>query len=375
MTERITGIIDRLADADNYEEVAWLLNAPVENIALSVVDDTMRENAEFQYKAGLPAKVVRTAEPISTRTTTRKTKKGVKTITYKVPCKWCRTQAGTYTYPNVPKDVWRRHLMCECTIEYTPAGGGRVDTLRGRGKAWEQIDPEVLAERKAFVGVDVKPNLTASQNGEMIAELQSVRVEDIPVQTLKKPLNEEKIIERVGGADKTRGSCVSTCHAYIGNKAGYDVLDYRGGESQNFFATRSNTKKIAQFKGVKAYFETNGNDYTAVSRLVKNAEEGKDYMLVTGHHGAIIRKDGGVWRYLEMQGTEEQNGWHNLNNAVLKERFGCTKTHTKFGMKYKPESILIDTETLYDNDAYKELLGYINTNVDDQLKGAGGSAK
>ena len=138
MTERITGIVDRLADADNFEEVAWLLNAPVENIALSVVDDTMRENAEFQYKAGLPAKVVRyTNDPHA--------------------CKWCQAQAGTYEYPNVPRDVWRRHERCECVIEYTPAGGGRVDTLRGRGKAWEQIDQEVLAERKAFVGVDTSP--------------------------------------------------------------------------------------------------------------------------------------------------------------------------------------------------------------------------
>ena len=152
MTDRITGIIDRLTDAESFSDIEWILKAPVENLAWSVVDDTMKANADFQYKAGLPAKVVRKTEPSGVRSV----KRGNKTITYRVPCKWCQRVAGTYTYPNVPKEVWQRHDGCECIITYTPAGGGRLDTLAGvrdlNTKRWYTDETE-LAERKNYLGI------------------------------------------------------------------------------------------------------------------------------------------------------------------------------------------------------------------------------
>ena len=148
MTERIDGIIDRLTDAEQYSDIEWILNAPVENLAWSVVDDTMKANADFQYKAGLPAKVVRTTEPSGIRSV----KRGNKTITYRVPCKWCQKVAGTYTYPDVPKEVWQRHDGCECIITYTPEGGGRADVLKGNGRGWV-ADNEAIRQRRAAPSV------------------------------------------------------------------------------------------------------------------------------------------------------------------------------------------------------------------------------
>ena len=145
MTERIDGMIDRVSNEEHFSDIEWILKAPVENIAWSVVDDTMRANAEFQYKAGLPAKVVRTTEASGIRTV----KRGNKTISYKVPCRWCQQVAGTYTYPNVPKDVWKRHDGCECIIEYTPAGGGPGQVLKGNSKGWVATDEELAVRRNA----------------------------------------------------------------------------------------------------------------------------------------------------------------------------------------------------------------------------------
>ena len=138
MTERITGIIDRLADATDYNAISWILDAPVQNLAEAVVDDTMKRNADFQHKAGLTAKVVRYVADAK-------------------PCDWCVALEGEYTYPDVPPDVWRRHDNCHCIIEYTPAGGGRVDILTGDTKSWELQNPDDIAERVQYTGDATKP--------------------------------------------------------------------------------------------------------------------------------------------------------------------------------------------------------------------------
>jgi len=65
------------------------------------------ENAEFHYKSGMSPKIIR-----------KETGKC---------CKWCKNLVGTYRYPDVPKDVYRRHQNCRCTVEYIPKKGVRQD--------------------------------------------------------------------------------------------------------------------------------------------------------------------------------------------------------------------------------------------------------
>ena len=153
--DRKQGIIDRLSDAESYDSIEWILENPViENLALSVVDAKQRANMEFQAEAGLPATVRRTTEPDGVRSV----KRGKKTYTYKVPCNWCKSLAGVYTYPDVPKDVWRRHDNCYCTIKYTPKGGKRIDYLSGRtdNRGWT-VDRQEINNRKQFAGINTKP--------------------------------------------------------------------------------------------------------------------------------------------------------------------------------------------------------------------------
>lgn len=42
-------------------------------------------------------------------------------------CAWCSKLAGVYTYPNVDRDVYRRHDNCTCTVDYQPGNGKRQD--------------------------------------------------------------------------------------------------------------------------------------------------------------------------------------------------------------------------------------------------------
>lgn len=101
--DRIDGMINRISFEGNFDDVAWMLNEPVVNFANNVVDAFIKANAEFQYKAGLSAKIIRTSTGNC--------------------CEWCDAISGTYTYPKVPKDLYRRHKNCDCVVEYFPIKG------------------------------------------------------------------------------------------------------------------------------------------------------------------------------------------------------------------------------------------------------------
>ena len=67
-------------------------------------------------------------------------------------------------------------------------------------------------------------------NGEKISILECQKYDKIPT--------EDEIINFVGGHDLTDGSCTSVALAYIGNKIGLKVLDFRDGASKMFFFSK-----------------------------------------------------------------------------------------------------------------------------------------
>ena len=103
---RIDGLVGKITKGD-FEQSKWLLGSPVINFNQSVVDDMVRKNAEFHFRSGMSPKIIR---------------KEVGNC-----CKWCKNLVGTYKYPDVPKDVYRRHRNCRCTVEYIPKKGIRQD--------------------------------------------------------------------------------------------------------------------------------------------------------------------------------------------------------------------------------------------------------
>lgn len=130
--DRIEGIINRVS-SEKFEEVKWILDEPIKNFSQSIVDDTVKTNADFQYKLGLKPKIVR-----------RETGSC---------CDWCKEVVGVYEYPKVPKDVYRRHRYCRCTVDYHP-GDGKVQNVHT--KKW--IDPEKdnKIEKRKKIGIQIK---------------------------------------------------------------------------------------------------------------------------------------------------------------------------------------------------------------------------
>ena len=130
-TDRVMGIINRVSTAEKYNDVAWILQEPVVNFSQSIVDDTIKVNSEFHAEAGLTAKIV------------RKLAGGC--------CKWCSSLAGTYVYPDVPKDVYRRHENCRCTVDYTPEKGRKSQNVCT--KKWKTAEEYDKIEKRKQIGL------------------------------------------------------------------------------------------------------------------------------------------------------------------------------------------------------------------------------
>ena len=155
-TDRIQGILDKVSDAPAFDDVAWVLDAPVKNFSQAVVDDTIRANVNFQGQTGLRPKIIRKSE--------RKC------------CQWCSDLAGEYDYPDVPDDVYRRHENCRCTVLYDPANGKRrrqdVHTKRWTDEEnYGKVEERKRAGLKSLVyDLSKHPKRIASFTPEKIVE-------------------------------------------------------------------------------------------------------------------------------------------------------------------------------------------------------------
>lgn len=106
--DQIDGIITGICNAESFEAGADTMFSRLENCLEGYVDDFVRENADFQYRAGLSPKIERRAMGKC--------------------CAWCSRLAGTYEYADVSdrgNDVFRRHKNCHCIVNYVPANGAK----------------------------------------------------------------------------------------------------------------------------------------------------------------------------------------------------------------------------------------------------------
>lgn len=186
------------------------------------------------------------------------------------------------------------------------------------------------------------------------------------------PLSEDDIISRISGGDETVGSCSSLALTYIANKAGFDVLDFRGGSSCNLFANTDTIEKIVELAGDNGHVTRAVSARDSAKQNLLYVEEGKEYYFAAGAHAAMVKKDGDKLYYLELQSPNpEDNGWQVLNDEALTFRFACYYSNLYAGMP----SYLIDSTSLASNKEFLSLLGYINTSEKEQRKGVSGSVK
>lgn len=186
-------------------------------------------------------------------------------------------------------------------------------------------------------------------------------------------LTTDEIVSLVAGGDLTTGSCASAALAYAGQKQGWNVLDFRGGSSMDFFSSKANKIKMFKDLGATSLVSDSGkSNLTNGKRILGQLSEGAEYYLSVGRHAAIVRKKEGVLQYLELQCSKpDMNGWKNFGDVAytLKYRFGCSTSS-----RYYPTAYATDISQLTGDD-FRTILGYMNTDGTSQRKGAAGSAK
>jgi hypothetical protein len=140
--EKTKGIVNCISSAEKYsDKEASFLNSLVTN-AKSIVDDSVKENADFHLKSGLSPKII--------RRTSGKT------------CKWCQSLAGVYDYAdvnNTGNSVFKRHANCDCVVLYDPANGSKKVQDVWNKKWNDQSKLDVIQNRLENIHKEVKQNL------------------------------------------------------------------------------------------------------------------------------------------------------------------------------------------------------------------------
>lgn len=151
--DRIDKLVDKISEYDSFEKGKWLLDEPIKNFTQSIVDDTIKKNADFHYKAGLRPKIIRREKGNC--------------------CDWCKAIAGVYDYQevkNTGNNVYRRHRYCRCTVDYYPGDGKKQDVW---SKKWKDVEKDdKIKERKAIAARSSSIEITKRvRNGELNLKL------------------------------------------------------------------------------------------------------------------------------------------------------------------------------------------------------------
>ena len=313
------------------------------------------------------------------------------TVTY-VDVPW-ETEYGEIMYPGDPDADPADVYNCRCSMVAHVVGYSWSDN-----ETEDEEVEEVTTTEEAVEEVSVEES-----NEELHGDEEAYRyVHDAceashiahnSVEMMSESLTEQEIIDKLAGGDKTKGSCASLALSYCANKQDIDATDFRGGNSQMLFSRGINIERM--FKSANANIETHEleREVKEAANIIRNIKQDKEYYLVTGRHASIIRNssENGL-EYLELQ-SNLTNGWRPFEREgittsfgstattvedTLYQRFGCRKTIDKnsyTGDVRKKKLTLVEVDSFQATEEFKDLMGYINTSVNEQKKGLGGGIK
>jgi hypothetical protein len=213
----------------------------------------------------------------------------------------------------------------------------KIKTVKAKPLSQKELQAEQAEREKNFESI--------------IQEARKKGIAYNEAKNLKKALSENQIIEKLGAPDPTPGSCSSQALAYIANKFGFDVKDYRKMKSRVLFANRNTIEQIVKSGGFEA---NNSNGFKNVETLLQHVEPGKEYYFVSSEHATIIRKMNDNFEYLELQNKKIKNGFRPLTGDALEARFGTEE-------KSDCRDYLIDIEKMKNSPKFRELIGFFNT--------------
>lgn len=256
------------------------------------------------------------------------------------------------------------------------------DYRRNVDDARKRFDDALAQENKARNEATAKGIPFISVGWSRFEEwLSSVKIARVAIQRYSKQPTEEGIIKQVAGGDRTKGSCASVAFAYIANKCGLNVLDFRGGDSRYLFSLKWTKVAMLDFPGIKgkSIKDIPKAPASTGGEILLGLEKEKEYYLSFGGHAAIVKNTVEGVKYLELQSPRaNENGWQLMGaskQAIAKKlhiRFGAPIRASK---KHLTPLTLLEVDSFKGNKEFERIVEYFNTNDANQLKGVSGSAK
>lgn len=191
------------------ETIERRAKSATETMLRSQYDRNMERGAKTCASAGLKTSIIRDADPGC--------------------CKWCSDVAGRYTYGEEPKDVYRRHDNCSCTVVY--------ESGRGRQNVWSKQYWSAEQEQKYL---ELRDELKAKKMTAAPDVKKPVRLSEKEVQA---------IINKVGGTN-------SFAQLTFGENGG-----------------RINTEKAFRKEGDDPMFEVTGRAIDSNPREIEEMEK------------------------------------------------------------------------------------------------------
>lgn len=126
---RAEGIVREVAEK-GYQKIRLSFEDQLVTYSQSAVDDAVAVNAYRQANAGLSPRILRSVRGGC--------------------CRWCEALAGVYEYnEGMPRDIYRRHENCRCTVEYLDAKRVQnIWTKKSRAVSREEAQKRIEAARR-----------------------------------------------------------------------------------------------------------------------------------------------------------------------------------------------------------------------------------
>lgn len=185
--DRIQGLIDKMtSEGITLERAIIWLQEPIINNSEAFVDDFIKENAKQAENVGLKATLTRIADPGC--------------------CEWCAKLAGVYEYGKAPRDIYRRHEFCRCTVTYQ----AKKTSQNVWNKRQWQSSPEELARREQIGQTVQKTPTEMIQQADQLyqdALLQGASNRRKAAQKIRKMTPEERLqkLKELEESRKKRG--------------------------------------------------------------------------------------------------------------------------------------------------------------------------
>ena len=207
--DRVAGIVNRFSSEDNFEDVSWLLGEPIVNFTQSIIDDSIRKNAEFHAKTGM-------TPTISRHSTGR-------------CCKWCDSLVGNYIYGEEPNNFYRRHQHCNCVIDYHPKNGKVQNSWT---KKWSKEDSnshkeERIKQQKQSTEKNIEKKESEFKNRQLL-HYKNEAINAIKKTDMSKKVGSDNYKKFIDIFDTIKDENTLKLYQKLGSKIEYEKLGKTG---------------------------------------------------------------------------------------------------------------------------------------------------